>query len=289
MSHAVYRKQTCYLCEMPRSPWAVIHDFTEIICRSCVNYEGADRIETILASARRIRGSYGMSDAQQQQQQQQLIKREATSVTPPFSASQPPPIRMYSTSAATLEGTATTGGGFSSMSHQPSDQTNYSRRSSNAVNNQSFTVCPPAAGAPLVINGVLDKLSAAGAETRCRVGAAVPINSRPRSNVQTRLDQVSSSSNAHRDGNVTPDNNSVMLKCTNCASKLEDTHFVQCPSNLTHKFCFSCCRDSIIKQGNDAFCPSGDKCPLSGSTVPWAFMQEEIKTILGMNNLKEKS
>ena len=22
------RKQTCYLCEMPRSPWAVVHDFT---------------------------------------------------------------------------------------------------------------------------------------------------------------------------------------------------------------------------------------------------------------------
>lgn len=29
------------------------------------------------------------------------------------------------------------------------------------------------------------------------------------------------------------------------------------------------------------YCPSGDKCPLANSTVPWAFMQGEIATILG--------
>ena len=63
--------------------------------------------------------------------------------------------------------------------------------------------------------------------------------------------QVSSSSNGQvREGEVGADGNPI-LKCTNCAGKLEDTHFVQCPSNQTHKFCFSCCRDSIIKQGNE--------------------------------------
>ena len=40
-----------------------------------------------------------------------------------------------------------------------------------------------------------------------------------------------------------------VLKCTNCVSKLEDTHFVQCPSNNQHKFCFTCCKASIQKQG----------------------------------------
>lgn len=75
------------------------------------------------------------------------------------------------------------------------------------------------------------------------------------------------------------------LKCTLCNERLEDTHFVQCPSVPHHKFCFPCSRESIKGQGaasgNEVYCPSGEKCPLVGSTVPWAFMQGEIATILG--------
>lgn len=73
------------------------------------------------------------------------------------------------------------------------------------------------------------------------------------------------------------------LKCTLCQERLEDTHFVQCPSVPHHKFCFPCSRDSIKRQGAGAevYCPSGEKCPLASSNVPWAFMQGEIQTILG--------
>ncbi|XP_008052694.2 interferon regulatory factor 2-binding protein 2, partial [Carlito syrichta] len=72
------------------------------------------------------------------------------------------------------------------------------------------------------------------------------------------------------------------LCCTLCHERLEDTHFVQCPSVPSHKFCFPCSRQSIKQQGasGEVYCPSGEKCPLVGSNVPWAFMQGEIATIL---------
>ncbi|XP_045603289.2 interferon regulatory factor 2-binding protein 2-B isoform X1 [Procambarus clarkii] len=81
-----------------------------------------------------------------------------------------------------------------------------------------------------------------------------------------------------------PSNN---LKCTICTERLEDTHFVQCPSVLHHKFCFPCSRESIKRQGagTEVYCPSGERCPLAGSSVPWAFMQGEIATILGTANI----
>ncbi|XP_043918524.1 interferon regulatory factor 2-binding protein 1-like [Protopterus annectens] len=84
----------------------------------------------------------------------------------------------------------------------------------------------------------------------------------------------------------TPDSSgapsSSPLCCTICHERLEDTHFVQCPSVPSHKFCFPCSRDFIKGQGatGEIYCPSGEKCPLVGSSVPWAFMQGEIVTIL---------
>jgi len=80
------------------------------------------------------------------------------------------------------------------------------------------------------------------------------------------------------------------LRCTLCAEQLEDVHFVQCPSVGDHKFCFMCSRDSIRKQtaaatpGSEVYCPSGEKCLLAGSNIPWAFMQNEIAAILGVSD-----
>ncbi|XP_061596652.1 interferon regulatory factor 2-binding protein 1-like [Cololabis saira] len=85
--------------------------------------------------------------------------------------------------------------------------------------------------------------------------------------------------NAGGAGDAAP---AALLCCTLCRERLEDTHFVQCPSVPHHKFCFPCTRGFIRGQGGggEVYCPSGERCPLAGSAVPWAFMQGEISTIL---------
>lgn len=86
-----------------------------------------------------------------------------------------------------------------------------------------------------------------------------------------------SANNAHATGNT--------LSCTLCHERLEDTHFVQCPSVPGHRFCFPCTRVYIQSRRGDGevYCPSGERCPLDNSpnSPPWAFMQGEVSTILG--------
>ncbi|XP_059187995.1 interferon regulatory factor 2-binding protein 1 [Centropristis striata] len=86
-----------------------------------------------------------------------------------------------------------------------------------------------------------------------------------------------SASNTHSTGNT--------LSCTLCHERLEDTHFVQCPSVPGHRFCFPCTRVYIQSRRGEGevYCPSGERCPLDNSlnSPPWAFMQGEVSTILG--------
>jgi hypothetical protein len=75
------------------------------------------------------------------------------------------------------------------------------------------------------------------------------------------------------------------LTCVLCNRRLEDIYFVQCPSVAHHKFCFLCSCKSIVTQKSESaevFCPSGERCrPQSNVNLPWAFMPEEIETIVG--------
>ena len=77
--------------------------------------------------------------------------------------------------------------------------------------------------------------------------------------------------------------NLEVMECMLCHKALDDTRFVQCPSNLFHRFCFPCSRESIKSQmasSKDVYCPSNQKCLVQGSATPWAFMEQEITTIL---------
>lgn len=42
----------CYLCEIPKKEFSIVRNFSEIVCRGCVNFEGPDRIENLITEAR---------------------------------------------------------------------------------------------------------------------------------------------------------------------------------------------------------------------------------------------
>uniref|UniRef100_A0AAV2J036 Interferon regulatory factor 2-binding protein 1/2-like C3HC4 zinc finger domain-containing protein n=1 Tax=Knipowitschia caucasica TaxID=637954 RepID=A0AAV2J036_KNICA len=87
----------------------------------------------------------------------------------------------------------------------------------------------------------------------------------------------SASGSSHSAGNT--------LSCTLCHERLEDTHFVQCPSVQGHRFCFPCTRVYIQSRRADGevYCPSGERCPLDNTpnSPPWAFMQGEPRPYSG--------
>lgn len=322
MSTTVSKKLLCYLCDMPRFPWAMLTEFSEPVCRGCVNYEGPDRLDLIIENARKMKRAFAMGDLMTTGQ----VRRDGGSQP----GSRPPSTHRE------INGQNSLDGGRYLMSSGP-NQPQGLKRSLEDMNGPQQRKIPATdlqmarsqilngvAGEQTGMNGVASRQpqlnSIPTAQSRPsldvqaeRVKAALsrgnsfdssktiglgsasasplaaiagsPIN--PQSQ-KSPIDPLAPSPMA-RIGSPTdlegpevgPDGN-PLLRCTICNQRLEDTHFVQCPTKAVHKFCFPCSKDSIRKQGagSEVFCPSGEKCPLSGSNIPWAFMQGEITTIL---------
>jgi hypothetical protein len=306
-------------------------EFSEPVCRGCVNYEGPERIDGIIDQARKMKRSFAMAE---------YNRRSADSGG---GGSRPPsiPREIYlnghnTTDHLPVAAVAAIGGGFTAGNggggrymtsgsssggghgmgggglkrpledggggsmHQRQKMPVYESMSrSQMSSNQSLDGINGVRG---LMNGVVAQPNGSSIDAQTeKVKAALikgnsfdgqakssnhsdhgsaGLNSRPNSD-PGGINSPHTPSNSNQEGTDGIPNN-PLLKCTICSQRLEDTHFVQCPTNSHHKFCFPCSADSIKKQGpnNEVFCPSGERCPLTGSNIPWAFMQGEITTIL---------
>jgi len=280
------KKVLCYLCDMPRFPWAVLQEFSEPVCRGCVNYEGPERIEGIVEQARKLKKAWANLDITANWAKGEPKGKELVAQV----VSRPPSTHAYN--------------GFSSGGVKRPAEVSLEGPVRKVANNDMLLMSSLPAG--LVTNpnrasieAQTEKVKAAlvrgdsfdsGIGKTFSPGLATPGGTPTRS-------QVTSSSEIGRLGvkpiaaeaETIPNN--PLLKCTICAQRLEDTHFVQCPTAGHHKFCFPCSADWIKKNvasNSEVFCPSGERCPLGNSNVPWAFMQGEISTIVAEGRVAEE-
>jgi len=329
------KKVLCYLCDMPRFPWAILQEFSEPVCRGCVNYEGPERIDGILENARKMKRAYALADMVAQGGGGNGGMKRDSGSNP---NSRPPStsrdqigfvnggLDRYIQGQPGNNSPGLSNGGVKRPAEDPVQQPQRKVAATDLMMGMNgLGVQLGVRGIQGINNGLVTNPNRANIEAHTEKVKQALVRGNSFDNTKNNLPgmvgcrsqgQVTSSSeiglgSGQASNNLgqpapqqqpakdlTPDigdglPNNPLLKCTLCAQRLEDTHFVQCPTASHHKFCFPCSAESIKKQGtnNEVFCPSGERCPLAGSNVPWAFMQGEITTILqeGKAALEEKN
>ncbi|NP_001360554.1 Interferon regulatory factor 2-binding protein 1 & 2 zinc finger domain-containing protein [Caenorhabditis elegans] len=293
-------RQQCYLCDLPRWPWAIINDYIEPVCRGCVNYEGSDRIELVLEETRqqkKLQG-VGISDPQNAKTSLRditLTQQQPLQTLPVTSANGIGRISPQRTPQPTVLPTSpfhvpTMNNLEQVLTHQRLLQmTQANPRAVDDLIQQSLRSLGPNSHllAPFMMS-MLPSTTYSNPRKRESDEEQKPeiYGKVQRGDAQTTTASPTSTHSPDHPG--VKDRRGIapierVLRCTLCNERLEDTHFVQCPTVSIHKFCFPCSRSSIKDQckSSDMYCPSGDKCPLVGSAMPWAFMQGEIAQILG--------
>uniref|UniRef100_A0A8C8DSB8 Interferon regulatory factor 2 binding protein 1 n=1 Tax=Oryzias sinensis TaxID=183150 RepID=A0A8C8DSB8_9TELE len=354
------RRQWCYLCDLPKMPWTVVWDFSEVVCRGCVNYEGANQIEFLIASARQLKRSHSMQDGSVRSpgpslnkqgapargeagadgarphnerferggraesggstarvppnglhrdgQPAQEVNRQSPSLSrrPMLGAAIPPslvtqsiagiPHGLFAGVPAGL--TARTAPMSSPMIFPAPVLAEMSRRhktqahTTATVTGSSSSKTLPSSSFSMA--GGVSQTSPKPASSPARQprpptarSGGEPLGSSTSAEAATTAAALPNSGASEQGGASASSTLSGgnTLSCTLCHERLEDTHFVQCPSVPGHRFCFPCTRVYIQSRRGDGevYCPSGERCPLDNSpnSPPWAFMQGEVSTILG--------
>jgi len=286
------KKVLCYLCDMPRFPWAILQEFSEPVCRGCVNYEGPERIDGILENARKMKRAYALADMVAQGGGGNGGMKRDSGSNP---NSRPPStsrdqigfvnggLDRYIQGQPGNNSPGLSNGGVKRAAEDPAQQPQRKVAATDLMMGMNgLGVQLGVRGIQGINNGLVTNPNRANIDAHTEKVKQALVRGNSFDNTKNNLPDI---------GDGLPNN--PLLKCTLCAQRLEDTHFVQCPTASHHKFCFPCSAESIKKQGtnNEVFCPSGERCPLAGSNVPWAFMQGEITTILqeGKAALEEKN
>ncbi|KAI6185366.1 IRF-2BP1-2 domain-containing protein [Aphelenchoides besseyi] len=342
-------KQHCYLCDLPRMPWAMCNDYLEPVCRGCVNYEGAEKIEVVIENARRMKQAHTLGSSldsmlstpnsnatatspsavsnnnNPKMKSMMISKPESAAVTPASNIStshgMPPPVLPFAQQSPPYSRTTPMAVNnpianlpITSVASQTSQLPNansfqhlaqFTQLSDAFAQQQRFLAMSRAAA--VAAQGMdeiqLQQLRSSlpllhqfplGMPTLGGLNGLLPGAGRKRDHDDEIKDLYGKAQRSEIQTSPTsttgPDNESRpaahplerVLHCTSCNERLEDTHFVQCPSVSGHRFCFTCSKRAIRRQcaQQEVYCPSGDKCPLAVGAMPWTFMPHEIRTIL---------
>uniref|UniRef100_A0A1I8HHH9 IRF-2BP1_2 domain-containing protein n=1 Tax=Macrostomum lignano TaxID=282301 RepID=A0A1I8HHH9_9PLAT len=352
-------RRQCYLCDLPRPPWALLTDFSELVCRGCVNYEGADRVELVIERARLLKMAGGSSAAAQQQQQQQQQQQPPPPPPPPPQLSKfsaiglqhqllclpPPPPLPLSLGIRSDSPPAGSGGGVrpdllasSSTSAVQQQQASNGSNSSNGSGGGggqpsggslgcvfaadvgtgmtrldqlelklffeypvgSRTVFNSCAGVASQMSRDAASIATSAATSASAASAAALLLEYERCPGDWRLltelvgERVTRLRERPLADRLPAPNRELRPPQLTPKTRLMPKSLLPCPAEAAHKFCFPCARESIRRQLGDLressagpdrqsesiYCPSGERCLLPGSSVPWAFIQHEIEAIL---------
>lgn len=279
----------CFLCELPRSPWALVFDFSVPVCRGCVNYEGADRIEQVIQWV----------GAQKHALLQGEDKPKMVKSHPLYPQNQPAIIALY------LEALRLIQYQNNHLQQRQLPQQDHQREirlpapirsvchttpkfalcvglshdSNCSIRDRLFFEYPTGSG-KLVrgLGKLLEQMDTSETELEIEI----------RLGCWCRIEEALLHLQDDR----------IQAQCLVCGAALEGSHFVQCPVRQQHRFCFSCVRSALMREEKTSnleeddkklaeerrrfHCPSGEMCALPENPgIPWSFVESEIAVILG--------